>query len=150
MKKPLLPYAQHAANLNIPVSDRSRLLATAVALAIACRIPVPSEELDSPAEHYSFHIAPTALRIVSAFNEATILDLRYAEEIGRNFWLQRYEVLHNCPTITGQTEFFSEVYGVHKFFAENEVSFFNSYRAQIGLLYSVVCPVVEEMLGQND
>lgn len=150
MKKVFLPYAQHAANLNIPVSDRSRLLAISVALAIACRIPVPSEDLESPAEHYTYNIAPTALRIVSEFNEATILDLRYAEQIGRMFWLQRYDVLHKCPILVGQNDFFQELFGVPSFFSETEVSFINSYRAQIALLYSLVCPVVEDILGQKD
>lgn len=150
MKKPFLTYAQYAANLNVPVSDRSCLLATAVALAIACRIPVPSEELASPAEHYTNHISSTALRIVSAFNEATILDLRYAEKIGRQLWLQRYEILHNCPRLIGQQDFFQELYGVHAFFSQEEINFLNSYKEQIAALYSIVCPAVEEMLGGQD
>lgn len=150
MKKPFLPYASYAANLNTPVSDRGRILAISVALAVACRIPVPGQELDSPAEYYTNQVAPVALRIVSEFNEATILDIRYAEQIGRQFWLQRYDVLHNCPRLIGQASFFQELFGVSTYFSDKEVEFFEYYRGQIGLLYAIVCPVVEELLNAKD
>ncbi len=150
MKKPFLTYANHAANLNTPVSERGRILATAVALAIACRIPVVAEELASPSEYYSNHVAPTALRVVSEFNEATLLDLRYAEQIGRQFWLQRYDTLHGCPRLVGQADFFQELFGVQTYFSDSEIEFFNFYRGQISLLYTIVCPVVEELLAGKE
>lgn len=150
MKKPFLPYAQAAANLNVPASDRAKLLASAISLAIACRIPVPTEELDSPAEHYTNHVSPHALRIVSAFNEATILDLRYAEKLGRQFWLQRYDTLHSCPRLLGENDFFQELFGVNTYFSIDEVNLFNSYKKQIALMYALVCPVVEELLSSKD
>ena len=150
MKKPFVPYASQAANLNTPVAVRGRILATAVALAIACRIPVPSEELDSPSDHYSNHIEATALRIISQFNEATILDLAYAKQLGKVFWEQRYSVIHNCPRLIGVASFFDELYGVASFFSDAEQSFFNDYRVQIANLYTTVCPVVEDLLNDKD
>ena len=147
MKQPFIGYVTTASSLNTPISLRGRILATAIALAVSCRLQVPATELDNAATYYTDHIEPTVLRVVCQFNEQTILDLKYANQIAKQFWLQRYDVLHKCPRLGSSTTFFDSVYSVDAYFSESEVEFFNTYHAQISKIYDTACPLVEELLS---
>lgn len=147
MKQPFIGYVTTASSLNTPITLRGRILATAVALAISCRLQVPASELDNAATYFTDHVEPTVLRVVCQFNEQSILDLKYAAQIAKMFWLQRYDVLHKCPRLGSAPTFFDSVFSVNAYFSDSEVEFFNTYHAHIAKIYDVACPLVEEMLS---
>lgn len=149
MKQPFFGYVSTASELNSPISVRGRVLATAIALAVSCRLQVPASELDDPAEYYTNHIEPTVQRVVCQFNEQTILDLKYATQLARQFWQQRYDVLHKCPRLDTNNTFFGSVFSVNTYFSDAEVEFFNTNQPTISKIYAVACPLVEQLLSGN-
>ena len=150
MKQPFIGYVTTASSLNTPIALRGRILATAVALAVSCRLQVPATELDNAATYFTDHIEPTVLRVVCQFNEQTILDLKYAAQIAKQFWLQRYDVLHKCPRLGSSQSFFHSTFSVDTYFSESEVEFFNQYQSDIAKIYDVVCPLVQEILAPGN
>ncbi len=149
MKQPFFGYVSAASELNTPITVRGRILATAIALAVSCRLQVPASQLDDHAEYYTNHIEPTVMRVVCQFNEQTILDLKYANQIARQFWTQRYDVLHNCPRLDTNPSFFGSVFSVNTYFSDAEVEFFDTNQAQISKIYAVACPLVEKLLSTD-
>lgn len=147
MKQPFFGYVSAASELNTPVTVRGRILASAIALAVACRLQVPSNELSDPAEYYTNHIEPTVLRVVCQFNEQTIVDLKYAGQLAKLFWQQRYDVLHECPRLDTNPSFFGSVFSVNTYFSDAEVEFFDQNQKQIAKIYNVACPLVEQLLS---
>ena len=72
-------------------SNRSRILAVAVGIALASKLPLPSLQLEvSPENYFGTVVGLGAMDHISRFNEEVIFDTRYCREVVRTFWLLRY------------------------------------------------------------
>ena len=155
MKKPFLNYIQVASDIrNAPIAVRGRILAVAVGMSLGCRLPLPASVVADPHEYYTSHVERPVSRIVSDFNEQTILDVKYAAAMARNFWMMRYDAAHGCPRL-GISEglcssisegFFMSMFSVNSYFSVNEVEFLNEQHVNIANVYNVCCQLVADML----
>lgn len=139
------PFVKILQSLQSPIKDRHRIAAIAIGYACACNSALPSAEVENAQQHYINNVEPFAKRVISAFNEATVLDTASALEFARNFWLMRYDAIHKCPrmeTIPG--DFFCSVFGVAKYFSEEAVAFANKNSKEISFVYTHVCGVIKD------
>ncbi len=149
MNTNLFPFIKIMQSLQTPVKDRHRIAAIAIGYACACNSILPSAEVSNAEVHYTNTVDPLARRVISALNEASVIDAPAALEFARKFWMMRYEAVHKCPqmdTIPG--DFFCSVFGVAKFFPSETVAFANANSKEIGYVYNYVCTVVKDMLNK--
>lgn len=147
MKKPFLNYIQVASDMrDAPMVVRGRVLAIAIGMSLGCQLPLPSSEVADPAEYYATHVERPVASIVSSFNEQTILDVKYAAIMAKNFWMQRYDVAHRCPRLGMTSDFFASLYSISAYFSVNEVELMNEQHYNIANVYNVCCPLVRELL----
>jgi hypothetical protein len=76
------------------IESRSRIVATAVALAVSRVVSLPSTAVEAPGTHYNFTVLPEVQRHIGEFNEEVVFDVRLALAAAREFWMLRYHAAH--------------------------------------------------------
>lgn len=74
--------------------DQSRIVATAVALAVSSTAPLPSSQVESLVEYYSGQVLPNAMLTISEFGETVVFASKTALEYTQTFWKMRYYAAH--------------------------------------------------------
>lgn len=153
MKKPFVPYLQTASSIrDVPIVVRGKIFAYAVGMAVGCNTPLPASPLTDIDEYYVQHVERSAARIVSEFNESTIMDVKHAMIVAKNVWRQRYDIAHQCPRLESSGGFFNSMFSVDVYYSASEVEFLNENQKNIARLYNICCPLVGEMMvaGSGD
>lgn len=82
-------------------TDQGRIVAAAVAQAVAARAPLPSTQLEEGGigSFYATNVAPYVNEAISAFGEATLFATKTSAEWAQSFWKMRYFAAHPaaCP-----------------------------------------------------
>ena len=82
-------------------ADQGRIIAVAVAQAVAAKATLPSTELEvgSLAAYYTTNVQPMANEAIDCFGNATIFAQKTAAEYALIFWKMRYYAAHpaSCP-----------------------------------------------------
>lgn len=139
------PFVQILQRLQSPIKDKHRIAAIAIGYACACSAGMPSAEVENAELHYVNNVEALAKRIISAFNEATVIDTASALAFSRSFWLLRYDAIHKCPRLESiPGDFFSSVFGVSKYFSADLIDFANKNNEEISFVYTHVCNVIKE------
>lgn len=133
--------------MNVPVYDRSQIIAAAVGQAIACRMAIPSAPVSSSQEYFDANIMSEAMNLISSFNEQAVLTVSLSLDYVRKFWLMRYDISAKCPRRTrSDNDFFGAFFGVHDYFSPQEIEFLNANFSVIFDVYSSVCDCLAEAL----
>lgn len=147
MKLDLIPFINAMQSLRCDISTRQRIAAVAIGYAAACNSPLPSGEVASAGEHYDANIRPLVRQVVSRFNEGILFDLALAQDFARNFWMMRYDAVHSCPRMDQiPGNFFCSVFGVAKYFSEEQQQFCNQHNQDIAFVYRTCCAIIKDML----
>jgi hypothetical protein len=94
MKAQFVPFLAATNSQISELENRSRIIATAVALAISRVVSLPSTAVDAPGTHYNFTVLPEVHHLVGEFNEEVVFDVRLALAATREFWMLRYHAAH--------------------------------------------------------
>lgn len=150
MNLQLTPFVKAMQSMSLPVQSRQRVAAIAVGYACACTAALPSMEVTDPEDFFRTTHLPYVRRMVSFFNEGTVIDTALAQEFARNFWQMRYEAVHRCPRMDAIAgEFFASVFGAGKFFAPETRQFCNDNAKDINAVYQVACTLMAALATEN-
>lgn len=127
--------------------DRSRIVAAAIALAVALAAPLPSSEVSDATNHYQMNVQLAVRQKIYAMNEGAVFDAKGAEELARQFWLLRYHTLFpkDVNFMYQQYGFFDTMMGVSVIVPPEGCEFVNQYKREIfSLVPQARCLVAEE------
>jgi hypothetical protein len=95
-------------------TQRSRIIAAAVATAVAGQASLPTAPVDTPAIYFAGTVMQAAAKAVSSVNEKIIFDCKLAVEWARVLWLVRYGAAHPVakPIFGTSHSFFESTMGV--------------------------------------
>jgi hypothetical protein len=112
---------------------RVRILAAAIAVALATSACIPSTEVDSPEAHYTAQIEPALKDAMCYFNEGLVFDYAACQAYTRQFWSVRYKAAHpmSRPLFAVQLGFFETLLGVDTFIEAELLTFLNTNAACI-------------------
>jgi hypothetical protein len=146
--------------------DQGRIVAMAVALAVAATAPLPSTPVDDASEYFLQQVNQQAIELISELNESVIFASKLALEFTQQFWKQRYYSAHpKCmieSNFTSQLDSLLNVERVETFdfstimsgglfvLALDTVRFLNKYKVEIAkvtaAVYSAIAP--DEATGE--
>ena len=129
---------------------RSKIIATAIALALSNLAAIPTSQVDSPAGHFLLQVSPQVRQIASAFGENMVIDARAVVEQTRQFWMLRYTAAHpiSRPMYSLEYGFFDCVSGVGTHISPELHSFVNQFKIEI-LFLSTAAAEIAATLGSN-
>jgi hypothetical protein len=145
MKVRFLGFTRLVSELQTAPSDRSCVLSSAVALAVASHLPLPSAAVDAPASYYNFTNLQSAKDLVGMFNEEVVFDVKEALESTREFWMLRYNAAHapTYPVINPSIGFYDNLLGVAKWVDQESHAFNNQYKMEIFALAQAARAVID-------
>ncbi len=85
--------------------DRSKVVASAVAVALVKCQDIPTSEVNDPSAHYINMVMPRLRAELSDFNEGVVFDIRYAVELARQLWMVRYFACHGVKVSMYKPEY---------------------------------------------
>lgn len=146
----MLRFAAFNASCNKAIPDalvRPRIVAAAVALAVATQASLPTSAVDNVTLHFSTQVMQPMHSEVSRLNEELIFDARQACDYTRMFWMVRYNAAH--PVIRAAFDsgfsFFDNLNGVAFAASPEAVEFFNKYKNDILALGAEVTSLLCEI-----
>lgn len=86
-------YSSFVTQAQTQVADpmlRSRIVAAAVATAVAMSQPLPSGYVGQAGEYFTNNVMPAAMQTISDFNENLVFDTNSALQYMRQLWQLRY------------------------------------------------------------
>ena len=124
--------------------QRSKIVAAAIAYAIATLAALPSSPVDSASNHFNMTVLPEARNIISDFNENLVFDCRDAVDQVRAFWMMRYTATHplRTPIFSVERTFFENIIGVETFASPDFYEFVNKHKVDILSLYVVAAGII--------
>lgn len=144
MKAQYLPFIQ-AADLHIKdAGSRSRILAAAVATAVANGLALPTTEVENVSSHFAQTLQMAVSRQIAEFNENVVFDLPYAVNLVRALWLIRYTAAHpsSKPVFGGDCSFFETFVGVHLYIDDETCCFLSENKAAIYIVAMAACDIL--------
>lgn len=88
-----LPYIQAVGAVALGSDLKCKLVSAAVASVASLEFPFPTAPVESPEAHYEANVM-AANSFIAGFNEASILDVKFAQELTRKLWLYRYYMVY--------------------------------------------------------
>lgn len=100
---------------------RSKVIAAALATAIARTMSLPSAEVEHAGTYFSEQVMPMAMRTISEFNESMVFDARLAFDYTRQLWKLRYASAYNVVPAppAGNGDFINSFTGANVCIAPN-------------------------------
>ncbi len=131
--------------------DRAKIVASAVAVALACAQDIPTSPVQDPAAFYINTISPRMRSQMSAFNEGAVFDIRYALELARGLWLTRYFACHGVQTKMYKPEntFLENFTGAAQAVPPDMQAMLNRYQVAVGLLSTSVASIMVDLLKEG-
>jgi hypothetical protein len=90
-----LPYISAVSRIGKDSQTSCRIVALAVAAAVAATLPLPSASVDSPVAFFQAQGAMEAQQRLGEYNEAAVVDCRLAIDLVQKFWMLRYNTAQN-------------------------------------------------------
>lgn len=150
MKYSHLPYVNAVVGLGQDSVTRTRIAATAVAIATAYCQPLSSTPVESPELYYTETCLPLAKGEVGEYNEEAVLDVQTALDLTHKFWLVRYNSLfQSALTPPKKGAFLSGLTGVTRFFSPEEVDFMNEYAEEIFMVTMAIQKVKQTVAKEE-
>lgn len=145
--KTMMPYVAAVNSIELGSETKHSLVAIAVANCVAYFVAIPSAPVEAPEMHYNVTAAQQVNSILSQFNEAAVMNVRYAQDLARKFWLYRYYSVYapikSMPPVEGDC-FFYAVTQVNRFFSPHEIEQMEKYTKELWNLRTAILPVMVE------
>ena len=130
---------------------RPRIVAAAVAMAVASRLAIPSSELLDPSTYYNLQANQLASSELSRFNEEVIMDLSYAIDKCRMFWMLRYQAAYPAKQIRygefSTIGFYDTLLGCALHSDQETSCFMNEYKQEIFHLANLANQLIDMPAG---
>lgn len=119
--------------IGVPLVEHGKVLAYAVATAIASNGPLPSSPVDSPSGYYADNVAASFNSLISEFNENIIIDVSLASATARSLWTLRYQTVHTplLALYSKKWDFFCGFTGVELVFSDQDYVEMTKYKKEI-------------------
>lgn len=142
-----LDFIKQTQTLVPEITERSKVVASAVAVALVKCQDIPTAEVTEPSSHYINMILPRLRAELSDFNEGVVFDIRYALELARQLWMVRYFACHGVKVAMYKPEysFVENFTGASQALSEDMAALLNKHQVAIGLLAASVCSIIETM-----
>ena len=126
---------------------RTRVMQTALALAISNSSNLPSSPVESPSSYFILQIQQRAKNIVSIFNESMIIDPKAILDDVRAFWTVRYNSAHpiSRQLYAKEYSFFDGLAGVGLAISPLMYVFVNDNKASILFLAATVDEIISNL-----
>jgi hypothetical protein len=147
MKAEFVPFLS-ATNTQIrELEVRSRIIATAVALAVSRVVSLPSAAVEAPGTHYNFTVLSEVQRYIGEFNEEVVFDVRLALAAAREFWMLRYQAAHveTFAMIVPAAGFYDNLIGVPTYVDKDSCCFNNQHLVAIFALAGQALALIRQM-----
>jgi hypothetical protein len=127
--------------------DRTRVMTAAVAVAIVTNQHLPSSEVDNAEVYFNTQLMPLVQRLVSAFNEKVVFDVRACIEQVRQLWHLRYSAAFgNILTMPEEGgNFFNKFTGVERYISCDFYDFANAHSRAIVSLSFFAAMIIDEL-----
>jgi hypothetical protein len=131
---------------------KTRIIAAAVAMAVAGQADMPSAAVDNPSMHFNSVVLSAATRELSELNENLIFDAKLAIEYARTLWMVRYNAAHPParPVYTTNCTTFEAVAGVGFCVSQDVYEFCNANKVAILTLSALACELLCEMRASGE
>lgn len=128
-------------------SVRGKIIAAAVAVAVASKLGLPSAAVDNPADYFEQQLRETARSLVGEFNEAMTFDFRGSCALVRSYWLVRCSAAYplNAAVFGARYGYFDALCGVGMHVEPDHYEFANRYKSEILALAGVACGILGEL-----
>lgn len=141
-------------------AEQGRIVAIAVAKAIAAKAMLPSAPIEAAGvpEYYANSIKPFVTEIISAIGEGTTFGMKSSAELASVFWKMRYNAVHPEQAFNQSYLFFASLEGIkalanydietimaggHILLPKETYEFMNKYRSEIVRLTAVLLSEVK-------
>ena len=143
----MLDLQKQAENQVANPMDRSRVLASAIAVAIVGSQHLPSSEVDSAELYYTNQLMPLVRRRVDDFNKTLTFDISACLDQVRQLWHLRYAAAYgNLMTMPDAgSNFFNKFTGVDKFVSSDFYAFANQNASAITNLSFFAASILNEL-----
>lgn len=120
MKTEMLDFVAQAEQQVTDASLRAKVIATAIAVALATSQHLPSSEVENASAYYNTQVMPAVTRAVSLFNEVIVFDARSAVDQARQLWQLRYASAFGTPILDYNQEgnFFDKFLGINTYISD--------------------------------
>lgn len=129
-------------------AQRGQVMAAAIGLALATRLPIPSAPVADLETHWNFQLAQLANDPLSDLNECVVFDTTAAITYVRTFWQLRYAAAHPSSQLAFAAQspygFFDTLAGVSLYVAPEAHCFVNENRAAIFQLAVTAMRLINE------
>ena len=127
--------------------ERNKIVACAVAVALAKTQDIPTAPVEDAGSHYVNNISPRLRMQLSAFNEGVVFDIRYSNEVVRALWMLRYFACHGTKVQMYKPEnsFAENFTGASQTIPPDVASVLDKNQMAIGLLATTVTAIFAEM-----
>jgi hypothetical protein len=151
-----MPYIRGVANLHLNgagVDEKSRLVAIAVAIAVTQALPIPTGSIGREEVHSVFEQQHrmSVTSVLSRYNEAAVLDLPYALEMARKFWLLRVQAATRVlPSMVIEGQDFLKAYlNVTTIFSSSDDELMTRHGRELFVLLSACMEVEASRLNPS-
>lgn len=141
-----MQFQQMAASMVADVSERTKVVACAVAVALSRSQPLPTSPVQDASMHYVNMVAPPLRYKLSSFNEGVVFDIRMAQEVMRQLWLLRYSACFGAKVQMYKPEnsFIENFTGASAVISTDIMEVLDKNQTAIGLLGAQVTNILAE------
>lgn len=135
----------------IDPSNRGKIIAAALAKALADLQHLPSSQVESPSNYFNTQVLPGIRVIISHWNENMVFDARSCVDHVRVFWMMRYTAAHPItrPIYSLERSFFECIFGVNTFVAPDTAVFLEANKQSILYLATCAAIIVDKQMKQE-
>ena len=132
-----LPYISAVSRIGKDSQTSCRIVALAVAAAVAATLPLPSASVDSPVAFFQAQGAMEAQQRLGEYNEAAVVDCRLAIDLVQKFWMLRYNTAHSALSpIAVDGSFFTGFTGAARLLAPDDIVFMDANAREILTIFN--------------
>lgn len=146
-----LNFSQMASQAVANVTDRNKVVASAVALSIVKELSLPTAPVEDPAMHYIQMVLPPLRNKLSVFNEGVVFDIRFSLEVIRQLWMTRYSAAFGARITMFKPEcsFIENFTGASHVISEDICKVLNEHQVAIGLLSAAATNIFAELKNEE-
>ena len=120
-----MPYVRATSSIQLDIKTKEKVVAYAVACAVAACLPIPTSPVDSALSYFNATHDMTARAQLGDFNEQFVMNTGMATEMVRQFWMYRYNVVHQNLNTIADGDFLCAMTGAKIIFSDNQIEFMN-------------------------
>ena len=128
----------------VDLTDKSKVLAAALATALSRHIALPSGDVEFPDTYYTQNLAINVIGQIGDINEKVLLDVHFAKDLTKNLYMVRLAAAYPKAQIAPVSpfDFFCTYSNVHMRVDQTTYEFLAKYKTQILNLSNQFCEVI--------